>query len=133
MRACEGVFTCDCRGVGAGWLVEELRTVASGLLGTVDIVAEPAGLAADFRSMMAASMRMAVPEVRLRLWTPTGAVVRSVRQVSPTIEDLSARRCDVDSRIGEYPAGPWEPRAVTTTCASTWSLDTSATRSSPPG
>ena len=40
----EGVFTCDCRGVGTDWQVAELRTIASTLLGTVDIIADPAQL-----------------------------------------------------------------------------------------
>ena len=44
----EGEFTCDCRGVGTDWQVDELRAISSALLGTVDIVADPADLAADF-------------------------------------------------------------------------------------
>jgi hypothetical protein len=39
---CEGVFSCDCRGVGTDWEVAELRRIASALLGTVDIVPDPA-------------------------------------------------------------------------------------------
>jgi hypothetical protein len=39
------VFRCDCRGVGTDWKVEELRTISTALLGTVDIVPEPAGQA----------------------------------------------------------------------------------------
>jgi hypothetical protein len=29
LSACEGRFTCDCRGVGTNWVVNELRTIAS--------------------------------------------------------------------------------------------------------
>jgi hypothetical protein len=46
------VFSCDCRGVGTDWEVAELRRISSALLGTVDIVPDPAGLAADFAAMM---------------------------------------------------------------------------------
>ena len=40
--------------------------VATGLLGTVDIVPDPAGLAADFQAMMAAAMAKEVADVMLR-------------------------------------------------------------------
>ena len=40
---CEGSFQCDCRGVGTDWGVSELRRIASALLGTVDIIADPDG------------------------------------------------------------------------------------------
>ena len=45
----EGVFQCDCRGVGDDWDVKELHQVATALLGTYDIVAEPSGLARTSR------------------------------------------------------------------------------------
>ena len=41
VEAAQGVFQCDCRGVGADWDVNELRDISSALLGTVDIIAEP--------------------------------------------------------------------------------------------
>jgi hypothetical protein len=107
VRAGEGVFTCDCRGVGTDWSVAELRTIASGLLGTVGLIAEPAGLAEDFRSMMATSMHKGIAGVGLRLWTPVGATVRFVKQTAPTLEDLTARRVDVDALTGDYPTGSW--------------------------
>ena len=51
-----GHFTADCRGVGTDWRIDELRKISSALLGTTDIVAEPSGLAEDFRSMMTGAM-----------------------------------------------------------------------------
>jgi hypothetical protein len=87
-----GEFTCDCRGVGTDWHVEELRTISSALLGTVDIVADPADLADDFAAMMRASMGKSIPDLTLRLWTPAGARVAFVKQVAPTVEDLTHRR-----------------------------------------
>jgi von Willebrand factor type A C-terminal domain/von Willebrand factor type A domain len=107
LSACEGQFTCDCRGVGADWAVNELRMIASALLGTVDIIAEPADLAADFRSLTAAAMDKAVADVYLRLWTPQGARARLVKQVMPTIEDLTDRRVASGPRTGDYPTGSW--------------------------
>ena len=103
----EGEFTCDCRGVGTDWRVEELRAISSALLGTVDIVADPADLADDFAAMMRASMDKSIPELTLRLWTPAGATVAFVKQVAPTVQDLTERRVDAAGQCGEYPLGAW--------------------------
>jgi hypothetical protein len=102
-----GNFVCDCRGVGTDWEVKELRTVAERLLGTVDIVAQPEDLEADFRAMAASAMNKAVADVALRLWTPMGATVKFVKQVEPTLVDLTARRTEVPPRSGDYPTGSW--------------------------
>jgi hypothetical protein len=102
-----GHFVCDCRGIGTDWEVKELRTIAETLLGTVDIVAEPEDLEADFRAMAASAMDKAVADVSLRLWTPQGATVKFVKQVEPTLTDLTARRSEVPPRSGDYPTGSW--------------------------
>lgn len=102
----QGVFTCDCRGVGTAWRVDELRSISSALLGSVDIVADPADLAEDFAEMMRTSMGKAIPDMTLRVWTPAGAEIGFVKQVAPTVEDLTHRRTD-NGQIGEYPLGSW--------------------------
>ncbi len=102
-----GTFTCDCRGVGTDWRVDELRTIATALLGTVDIVADPADLAADFRSIMGEAMGKSMADLALRLWTPRGATVRFVKQVAPTVEDLTDRRTEAARQSGDYPLGSW--------------------------
>jgi len=107
LRACEGRFLCDSRGVGADWSGTELRTIASALLGTADGLSDPAGLVDDFRAMTQAAMGKAVAEVTLRLWTPAGSTVRFVKQAFPHVEDLTARRVEVNARTGEYPLGAW--------------------------
>jgi hypothetical protein len=107
VAACDGVFQCDCRGVGADWVASELRTVASGLLGTVEAIREPHQLAADFTATMERAMDRGTGHVALRVWTPTGARVDLVQQVSPTLEDLTGRRTDAGEREGDYPTGSW--------------------------
>jgi von Willebrand factor type A C-terminal domain/von Willebrand factor type A domain len=102
-----GTFTCDCRGVGTDWRVDELRTIATEMLGTVDIVADPADLAADFRSIMGEAMGKSVADIALRLWTPRGASVRFVKQVAPTVEELTGRRTEAARQSGDYPLGSW--------------------------
>ncbi|MFD4571246.1 VWA domain-containing protein [Streptomyces sp. NPDC058417] len=107
LDACAGRFTCDARGVGTDWEVKEVTGVASALLGTADIVADPAGLAADFTGMMEAAMGKEVADVSLRLWTPVGTTVKFVKQVAPTVGELTDRRTESGPRSGDYPTGSW--------------------------
>jgi len=107
INQCEGYFTCDCRGVGTDWVVDELRRISTALLGTVDIVPDPAGLAADFEAMMNASMAKEMANVALRVWTPQHATVRFIKQVAPAVEDLTARRTQAAPLAGDYPTGAW--------------------------
>jgi hypothetical protein len=107
LARCEGVFQCSCRGVGAEWKVEELRRIASALLGGVELIREPDAMAADFRAMMEQAMRKITRSVSLRVWTPQGAHVAFVRQVAPTIEDLTDRATEVNPLTAEYPTGTW--------------------------
>jgi VWA domain-containing protein len=104
---CEGRFQCDCRGVGTDWEVSELRRIASVLLGSVDIIADPADMAADFRSMTETAMGKTTGSVSLRVWTPQGARVRFVRQVAPTIEELTDRAAAENVLTADYPTGSW--------------------------
>ncbi|MGI5139971.1 MULTISPECIES: vWA domain-containing protein [unclassified Streptomyces] len=107
LDACAGRFTCDARGVGTDWEVKEVTGIASALLGTADIVADPAALAADFTQMMETAMGKEVADVSLRLWTPLGTEIKFVKQVAPAVEDLTARRTEAGPRAGDYPTGSW--------------------------
>ncbi|MFF8377129.1 VWA domain-containing protein [Streptomyces sp. NPDC015661] len=107
LDACAGRFTCDARGVGTDWEVKEVTGIASALLGTADIVADPAGLAADFTAMMGHAMGKGVADVALRLWTPVGVEIMFVKQVAPAVEDLTGRRTEAGPRAGDYPTGSW--------------------------
>jgi hypothetical protein len=107
LDSARGVFQCDCRGVGTDWVVNELRQVAIALLGSVDIVADPAGLTADFTAMMEASMGKTVADVALRVWIPQGAEVLFVKQVAPDLVDLTGSVVRVNDHAGDYPTGAW--------------------------
>lgn len=107
LDACAGRFTCDARGVGTDWVVKEVTGIASAMLGTADIVADPAGLAADFTEMMENAMGKEVADVALRLWTPVGVEIKFVKQVAPTVEELTERRTQANTRAGDYPTGSW--------------------------
>ncbi|MER6672978.1 VWA domain-containing protein [Streptomyces sp. NPDC000983] len=107
LDACAGRFTCDARGVGTDWEVKEVTAISSALLGTADIVADPAGLAADFTRMMETAMGKEVADVSLRVWTPVGTTIKFVKQVAPTVEELTDRRTESGPRSGDYPTGSW--------------------------
>ena len=149
-RPCDyapGVFQCDCRGVGSDWRVDQLREIATALLGSVDIVAEPADLEADFEAMMRAAMGRGVAHATLRLWAPQGSEVQFVRQVAPEVLDLTATRHagvaaghrGPDRRVGRRDAATttWRSRCRRRPSAtSAWPpapRSSSTTRSSPRG
>jgi hypothetical protein len=107
LRDCAGVFQADCRGVGTDWLPQELRKIAGALLGTVQLVADPDGLAADFRQTLRAAMGRSVSGVRLRLWMPRNARLVAIKQAFPTEIDLTATLVPVDQRAVDVPLGAW--------------------------
>ncbi|MFF7964478.1 VWA domain-containing protein [Streptomyces sp. NPDC007903] len=107
LDACAGRFTCDARGVGTDWEVKEVTGVASALLGTADIVADPARLTEDFTRIMESTMGKEVADVALRVWTPVGTRIKFVKQVAPRVEELTDRRTEAGPRAGDYPTGSW--------------------------
>ncbi len=102
-----GYFQCDCRGAGTDWKVAELRTIAQALLGSVDIIPAPAQMREQFQEIMRASMARGIADAKLRVWAPQGAEVLLVRQVAPTLEELTGRRVEVNPLTGDYPTGAW--------------------------
>lgn len=107
IQAAIGQFQCDCRGIGVDWKVSEIRRVAQALLGTVDIIPHPTQMGAVFAELMQKSMGRGVAEAELRVWAPQGAQVMFVRQVSPTVEDLTNRFRQVNPLTRGYPTGAW--------------------------
>lgn len=107
VQACRGRFQCDCRGIGADWRVDELRTIATGLLGTVDVVPRPDDLSAEFTRVISSALSRATDRVTLRIWTPVGASVAFLRQVAPDLRDLTGSGRVVDERSTDYPTGAW--------------------------
>ena len=102
-----GRFQCDCRGVGADWDVTEVRRIATELLGTVGLIPRADLMAEEFEKLVRTAMGRGVASASLRVWAPQGAQVLFVRQVSPTVEDITARRQVVNALTGAYPTGSW--------------------------
>ncbi|WP_433009669.1 VWA domain-containing protein [Kribbella sp. CA-294648] len=107
IQAVTGQFQADCRGVGVAWQVDEVRRIAKALLGTVDIIPAPDQLAAEFARIIQNAMSKGVAQADMRVWAPQGAQVLFVRQVAPTVEDLTSRRTEVNPLTGAYPTGSW--------------------------
>ncbi|MBF2063453.1 MAG: VWA domain-containing protein [Calothrix sp. C42_A2020_038] len=107
LSTCEGMFQCDCRGVGTDWQVKQLQQISGKLLGTTDIIAKPEMIEADFKAILAKAMSKNVSDVSLRLWTPQGAQVLFCKQVSPDIVDLTTRAKPVKPQVSDYPTGAW--------------------------
>lgn len=109
---CVGRFVCDCRGVGADWEPAELRQVATTLSGGFGMVADPRDLTADFADMIESAMGKAVADVVLRVWTPSNASLRFVKQRFPSMRDLTDRRTETGPpaagpATNDYPTGNW--------------------------
>ena len=135
LRRLAGVFQCDCRGIGADWRVDQLREIATALLGSVDIVAKPDDLERRLRGDDARRRWVvASPHATLRLWAPQGSEVQFVRQVAPEVLDLtsSAVQGVAAHRRGRRPARG-ATRAATTTSRSGCRRRPSATSGWPPG
>ncbi|HEY0475314.1 MAG TPA: VWA domain-containing protein [Kribbella sp.] len=107
IEAVTGQFQCDCRGVGVNWQVAEVRRIATALLGSVDIIPAPGQLAAEFSRLIQQAMSKGVAAADMRVWAPQGAQVLFVRQVAPTVDDLTSRRSEVNALTGSYPTGSW--------------------------
>jgi hypothetical protein len=109
LRRCAGLFTCDCWGVGTSWQVGEVQEIARGLLGKASLIPEPAGIEAAFQDAVGKAQSKSMKNVRFRVWTPASAEVISFKQVSPTIEDFTARANQVSPQMREYDTGSWGP------------------------
>lgn len=103
----QGRFRCDARGVGSRYEVAEVREIASALLGSDELIRDPSQIADSFRQMLGESMARGIPEAQLRVWTPQGAQLLFVRQVSPKLDDLTPRRTVVNPLTAGFPTGSW--------------------------
>lgn len=107
----QGRFQADCRGLGAAWQVDEVRRIAQALMGTVDLIPRREDMALEFESLMRTSMGRGIAQASLRVWAPQGAEVLFVRQVAPTLEDMTNRRQQLNPLTGAYPTGSWGDEA----------------------
>jgi hypothetical protein len=104
----KGRFQCQCRGIGADWKPQQLLQIAEALLGEAKIVANGEAMAADLRDTFARAAALRAADVKLRFIVPPKmARVVSVRQMSPTIVDLTNQVAAVDDRTFDFSTGAW--------------------------
>jgi hypothetical protein len=89
LERCLGLFQCDCRGFGTDWDRAELQGISDALLGTTDIIPDPAQMDAEFESIIQQAMSKQVGAVFMQVLTPLGAGVKFFKQVSPEVLDLT--------------------------------------------
>ena len=107
IAGCVGLFQCDARGLGSDWNIDELRRVSSSLLGTVDIIPRPEDMEAEFTRLTTEAMGKQVGSVALRLWTPKGSASEFVKQVAPSLKDMTMSAQSVNPLTNDYPLGSW--------------------------
>ncbi len=107
LNECDGLFQCDCWGVGTDWEPKQLKNVASKLMGTADIIPQPAGIESVFGNAVTGAKGRSVRDVRLRLWTPKNAKIMSCKQMNPDIAILTTRGIAVAVQTKHYPIGAW--------------------------
>ncbi|MFI8363442.1 hypothetical protein ACIGD1_25150 [Streptomyces sp. NPDC085612] len=107
LASCAGRFTCHARGIGAHWDVAQLRSITTALSGTLDIVTEPAaptsGLIADLTGLADRTRRAAARTLALRIAVQDGCQVRFLKQLTPSVDDLTVRGHPVGRGTTEYP------------------------------
>ncbi len=107
LARCAGIFECDCWGVGTDWQVGEVQQIAAALLGKASLIPEAMGVDAAFRAAIEQARGKVLKDVRLRLWTPQGASVVFVKQVNPTIDELTDKAKEISPQVRDYLTGSW--------------------------
>lgn len=107
LHQCEGLFQCDCRGIGSDWQVRELQRIGHQLLGSTDIIPDASQLEADFQAILKQAVDKSLSSVNLRLWVPIGSRILYCKQVSPSLVDLTDKASPVNEQTNDYPTGAW--------------------------
>ncbi len=108
VEACEGVFQCECRGVEAAYEPAQLRLIAGGLLGSVDMVRDASTMATDFEAIMQKSAGLAINNVLAQVWVPLGAKIVAFKQMTPDQLELSGKVIQgPNAQTFLYPTGAW--------------------------
>ena len=107
LDACKGTFVCNACGIGDDWSASEVRLIADQLLGEGYGLPDPKEWADHFSQLTAAAMGKTIGDVTLRIFTPARNRIRFIKQMNPTIVDLTERRAELDNKTGDYPTGAW--------------------------
>ncbi len=81
----------DAWGVGNGWEADQLRTIAHNTGGEADALPDAFGLVDAVTQLFSDVQSTKASNVRLVLNTPVGTLIKSVRQVYPSVQDRAAQ------------------------------------------
>ncbi|HEY4002610.1 MAG TPA: VWA domain-containing protein [Candidatus Xenobia bacterium] len=104
------VFQVQCRGVGTGWKVDQLRRIADMTLGgPPQPVFDAAALEQDFASCLQSAMSTTLSDVRVNLWVPQNVQVVELKQITPSLVKLDgSETLGPDGQTRIYSTGSWE-------------------------
>ncbi|MBV8719561.1 MAG: VWA domain-containing protein [Chloroflexi bacterium] len=109
LRNCVGTFECDCWGLGSKWRVGEVQEIARALNGKASLIPSAGEIEATFSAAIQKAASKTVADVRLRLWTPQTSTITLVKQMNPTIEDLTSSGTRSSPQVLELAIGSWAP------------------------
>lgn len=82
----------DAWGVGSAWEADQLRTIAHTTGGEADVIPDARGLGDAVSQLFSDVQGTKASNVRLVLNTPMGTMIKSVRQVYPSVQDRAAQQ-----------------------------------------
>ncbi|MFF4427870.1 serine/threonine-protein kinase [Streptomyces sp. NPDC001513] len=107
LASCTGRFSCHVRGIGTDWEVAPVRSITTALSGTMDLVMDPSEptspFAGELTSLIARTRQAFARNLALRVAMPGGGRVRFVKQVTPSVDDLTGHGYQVGPGTSEYP------------------------------
>jgi hypothetical protein len=109
LSQCVGAFECDCWGLGSKWRVGEVQEIARALNGKASLIPGPNEIEAAFSAAIKNAASKAIADVRLRLWTPQTAQLTLIKQMNPTIQDLTTAGHRTSPQLLEIGIGSWAP------------------------
>ncbi|WP_212823603.1 VWA domain-containing protein [Catellatospora sp. TT07R-123] len=86
---CAGEFVADARGIGDGWVPQQLMRIASRMRGRADGVSAPEDLIADFEAMTRKAAARLLPDLTLRITASAPARLRLLKLVFPLNQDMT--------------------------------------------
>ncbi|MBL1084050.1 VWA domain-containing protein [Streptomyces actinomycinicus] len=107
LDACDGRFVCDAWGIGDDWDAELLLRITKRLHGRARAVRAESELTTAYEELVAGLLGTAVPELRIRLTPTPGTVIRQVKQVVPSEQELLPVTAGSGGRGAEYVTRAW--------------------------
>lgn len=104
---CQGQFVCDACGIGEDWHGSEIRLIADRLLGTASGLPDQSEWADGFTRITGEAAKKTVGDLTMRVFTPARNNIVFIKQMNPSIVDLTDRRTELDDKTGDYPTGAW--------------------------